>query len=154
MFGLTPFKKNQEIDKIGRDLFDYDGLFEDFFKDSMFPTFYKNSKQILVDIKEDDKTYTVEADLPDVKKEEINIDIKDDMLTISVERKEEKEEKKDEKEEKYIRRERKVCSMKRSFYLENVNKEDVTAKFENGVLTIVLPKKEVVKNAGTKIEIG
>lgn len=91
----------------------------------------------------------VEAELPGVQKEEINIDLRDDRLSIAVQRNEQV----NEERENYIRRERKSASMCRSFYVENVKSEDVKAKFENGLLTIVLPKREPGKPSGRRVAI-
>lgn len=91
----------------------------------------------------------VEVELPGVQKEEINIDLRDDRLSIAVQRNEQV----NEERENYIRRERKSASMCRSFYVENVKSEDVKAKFENGLLTIVLPKREPGKPSGRRVAI-
>ena len=150
MFGLVPFnKRNTDVEKKTHDLLDIDSIFENFFNDTVFPSFYSNSGQMRVDIKETDKEYVVEAELPGVKKEEVNIQLDDDRLTISVERKEQSDEKKDY----YIRKERRHCSMTRSFAVTNIMGDKVTARFENGVLSITLPKKEQTKPTGKKIDI-
>jgi len=147
MFGLTPFRRNQSVGR-SRDFWDFDRFFEDFFNDSVFPAFY-NSRHMKVDIKENENEYVVEAELPGVKKEEISIDLHDDRLTIAVKR----DEQVNEEQENYIRKERRSCSMCRSFYVENVKNENVSAKLENGLLTIVLPKKEPGKPNSRKIQI-
>ncbi|MFZ5354247.1 MAG: Hsp20/alpha crystallin family protein [Bacillota bacterium] len=150
MFGLTPYnKRNNAIERRPRDIFDIAGYFEDFFNDSFFPSFYGSSGMMKVDIKENEKEYIISADLPGVNKEEINIDLKYDRLTISVERNEQINEEK----ENYIRRERRFGSMSRSFYVENVVEGDIKAKFENGVLSIVLPKREASTVKRSRIEI-
>lgn len=102
-----------------------------------------------VDIKDNDKEYIVEADMPGIKKEEINVELNDDRLTIAVERNEEINEEK----ENYIRKERRSGSFCRSFYVENVKDDQISAKFENGVLSVVLPKKEAGISKKNKIEI-
>lgn len=102
-----------------------------------------------VDIKENEKEYIVEADMPGIKKEEINVELNDDRLTIAVERNEEINEEK----ENYIRKERRSGSFCRSFYVENVLDDQISAKFENGVLSVVLPKKEAGISKKNKIEI-
>jgi len=109
------------------------------------PALFTGDAQIRVDIKENEKEYIVEADLPGVKKEEINIELNNDRLTISVARNEEKE--------NYIRKERRSGSYCRSFHVENVVEDKISAKFENGVLSMVLPKKESGENRKNRIEI-
>lgn len=96
----------------------------------------------LVDITEDDKEYMVKAELPELKKEEVKVTVENGELTISGERKFEKE----EKGRKYHRIERSYGSFMRSFTLpEGVNGEKVMADFKDGVLKVHLPKDEKVK---------
>lgn len=147
MFGLTPYGKNQNLSR-QHDPWDFGGFMEDFFKDSAFPAFY-GGRDIKVDIREDEKEYIVEAELPGANKDEINIDLHNDQLTISVQ----KNEQVNEEQNNYIRRERRSSSLSRSFYIENVMEENVNAKFENGLLTIVLPKREPGTEGRRKIQI-
>ena len=114
-----------------------------------FSSFYANSGQMRVDIREDEKNYVVEAELPGVKKEEINLEVDENVLTIAVNRKEEV----NEEQEKYIRRERRCSSMTRSFAVDNIRPDQATAKFENGILVIDLPKKEETVTTNKRIEI-
>jgi HSP20 family protein len=96
-----------------------------------------------VDIFEDEKTIQVKADLPGVKPEEIKIEVENGVLTLSGERKLEKEEKKDG----YHRVERVYGSFTRSFTLpEAVDGENIEAKYNEGVLTVVLPKRPEVNH--------
>ncbi len=147
MFGLVPFRGGNVERR--RDPWDMNSIFESFFKDSLFPAFYSNSGQMRVDIKENEHNYIVEAELPGIKKDEINVDIDENVLTISVKRNEETKEEK----ENYIRRERQFSSMTRSFAVENIVPEKATAKFENGILSINLPKKEEKGYKRNKINI-
>lgn len=99
------------------------------------------------DVKELEDTYELSIDLPGFSKEDIAAEIKDGYLTISVTRDSEDQE---EKDGVYIRRERYSGSMSRSFYVgEEMTEEDVKAKFNNGILSIEIPKempkKEEVK---------
>jgi len=151
MFGLVPFeRKGRGVQRRNGDYFDIDSIFENFFNDAVLPSFFSNSGQMRVDISENDKEYILEAELPGVKKEEINLEVHDDRLTISVKKDENKEEKKDN----YLRRERRTSSMVRSFSIENIVSDKITAKHENGILTLVLPKKEETKPKGRKIDIS
>lgn len=101
------------------------------------------------DIRETDKEYVLEAELPGFEKKEIKINIKDNYLIISAEKKEEIE----EKTEDYIRKERSYGSLRRSFYLENIKEGEIKAKFDNGILTVVLPKSEEIKKEEKIIDI-
>jgi len=150
MFGLTPYRRNNHVSRRYPNLFDVEDFFESFWNDSFFPAFFNNSRQMKVDIKESDTEYVVEAELPGVNKNEINLEIHDDILTIAVNHNEEIK----EERTNYIRRERRIDSMSRSFQLENIKNEDITAKFENGILSIHLPKKEPGRVKTRKIDIN
>lgn len=148
MFNLVPFRRPAEVER-SRDPFGIDSIFENFFNDSVFPAFYENSGQMRVDIKETDKEYIVEAEIPGAKKDEINLEIDSDRLTISVL----KEEQENEEDKNYIRRERRYSSMSRSFRVDNIIPDKAKAKYDNGILAITLPKKEESKISGKKIKI-
>jgi HSP20 family protein len=90
-----------------------------------------------VDIAEDEKEYLVKAELPEVKKDEIKVQVHDHTLSISGERKSEKE----EKGKKYHRIERAYGSFERSFLLpENADVGKITSEFKDGMLNVHLPK--------------
>ena len=102
-----------------------------------------NSRSELMntDIKETEKGYELAISLPGVKKEDIKAEVKDGYLMITAAANSKTDEK--DKTGKYIRRERYSGSMSRSFYVgDGVSQEDIKAKFENGVLTLDVPKKE------------
>lgn len=116
-------------------------FFEDLGTDLWFPRMRRRlikGNIMKVDIKEDDKTYTVEAELPGADKKDIKVDYDNKTLTISYEKSEESKVEK----ENYIRQERQFESTERSFYIENIDEAGIKAKFENGVLTLTLPKVE------------
>lgn len=120
----------------GRDFFE--DAFNDFFK----PVCFKGSeKGMRTDIKETDKEYTFEIEMAGFKKDEIKITMEDGYLTVSAQ-KAEKEENKEDKQHNYIRRERSV-SVSRSYYVDDVDKDKIKAKYDNGVLSIIAPKQEV-----------
>jgi HSP20 family protein len=104
--------------------------------------------QIRTDIRETDKEYVFEADLPGVRKEDIFLELKDDVLTFGVEQKQEQEEDAD----CYLCRERRYGSIRRSFRVDRVAEADVKASYADGVLKIVLPKSDV-PDVARKIEI-
>ncbi len=137
MFGLTPFNRNVATRNTNQ-MTDFYNVIDDFFNDSFFPLRTLRNDTFKVDIKETDKDYFIEAELPGVKKEEIQLDYKDDRLIISVQRKEEINQDKDN----YIHRERRMASMQRSIYLRDINEEAIEAKLEEGVLKISIPKQE------------
>ncbi len=125
--------------------------------DDLFNTpFFTRSEQNMMktDIKEHDTGYELTVDLPGVKKDDIKAELNDGYLTITAENNSSKDEK-DEKG-KYICRERYSGSYSRSFYVgDAVTEEDIKAKFENGTLTLDIPKKEALPEKQNKyIAIG
>lgn len=121
-----------------------DRVFDDVFRDTM-PTLNTNfnPNAIRVNIAEDEKNIYIEAELAGLKKEDVKVSIEDNVLTIRGERKQESEEKK----KNYHRVERVYGSFSRAFTLgENVDKDNIEAKYEDGVLHLTLPKVEPVKN--------
>ncbi len=103
-----------------------------------------------VNSREDKDAYYVEIDLPGIKKEDISIDVKDNVLTISGERKVKEE----MKEESYYKIESRFGKFIRSFTLpKNVDLDKIEANFENGVLEVVIPKHQVIKDQPKKVEI-
>ena len=93
------------------------------------------------DVKETETGYEVDIDLPGFKKDEINAKLDNGYLTISAPKGLDKDEQ--DKNGKYIRRERYAGSMSRSFYVgEGVTEEDIKAKYEDGILRLVVPKKD------------
>ena len=103
-----------------------------------------------VDIYETEQTLVVKADLPDIKAEELDIRVENNILTIRGERKFEKK----VEEDKYLRVERSYGSFSRSFSLANtVNAEAIKAEHKNGVLTLTIPKREEAKPKQIKVNV-
>ncbi|MBU5294367.1 Hsp20/alpha crystallin family protein [Anaerosalibacter bizertensis] len=151
MFGLTPYRRG--ISR-RRDFNTMDQMFnsmvEEFFNGVDFPSFVPmDNESIRVDIKENDEEYILEAEIPGVDKKDIKLELKDDLLTISVERDEEIKEEK----ENYIRREIKRGRFQRGFYVDNIKEDEIKAKFKDGILYITLPKDESEKSKGNQIKI-
>lgn len=149
MFALTPFNRRNNGVARRNDVWDLRGLLDDFFNDSFMPVFYSAGHPMKADIRETEKEFVVEAEIPGVRKEDIKLDLKDDVLTIGVEHNEETNEERDN----YIRKERRYGSFSRSFYVEGIKNEGVSAKYDNGILTVTLPKHEGPKDNKRKIEI-
>jgi HSP20 family protein len=146
MAGLVPFNRNGSFLRPSGTRGFYNML-DDFFSDSFLPRslVFDTFK---VDVKEDEKAYTVDAELPGVKKEEIGLSLNDGRLSISVQR----EEKVDEEKENYVHRERRYGSCERSIYLSDASPDGIEAKLEDGVLKVTVPKQD--KGDGKKkIEI-
>lgn len=132
-------------------IFGMNDLFDDFGDVFEFsPAFRKRvaaTRNISSDIKELADGYQIEMELPGFAKEEVKAQLKDGYLTItaehSAENKEENNEESQKKEAvKYIRRERYYGKCQRSFFVgKNVTEEDINAKFENGILTMYVPKE-------------
>ncbi len=116
---------------------DFD-LFDDMFRDPFFNE--SESKLMKTDIKEKKDKYIVDIDLPGYNKEGIKIEIQDGYLTVHA--KVNKEDKEEEKG-KFVRKERYMGECSRSFYIGyNIKEEEIKAKFNNGTLTLEIPKKE------------
>ena len=124
-----------------------ENLFDEFFDDFVRPTrrvvrYNTPSTTIMkTDVKETEGSYELDIDLPGYKKEDVKAELKDGYLTISAATNTNN----DQKDEtgKYIRRERYYGNCSRSFYVgENITQEDIKARFEDGILKIVVPKKE------------
>src|SRR5512132_1056962 len=104
----------------------------------------------LVDITEDEKEYLVKCELPDVKKEDVKVSVQGDVLTITGERKSEKE----EKGKKFHRVERAYGSFYRSFTLpEAADGSKVAAEFKDGLLNVHLPKSEKAKPKSIDVKV-
>ena len=131
MFGLVPFKMNKDLNNSNTM---FNDLFGDFFNDNL-----NMNTAIKADIRETKEAYILEADLPGMRKEDINLEYNQNYLTIHAHKNETKEDKK----ENYIRKERHYGEVSRSFYVgDAVEQEDIKAKFEDGILKVFVPKKE------------
>ncbi|MCR4566557.1 MAG: Hsp20/alpha crystallin family protein [Pseudobutyrivibrio sp.] len=101
------------------------------------------SRMMSTDVKETEKGYSVDMNLPGFAKEDIKAELKDGYLTIKAETNQDNDEK--DADGKYIRRERYTGSCSRSFYVgDGVTQEDIHATFKDGVLALEIPKKEAI----------
>lgn len=120
----------------------FDGFFDDFaapfFSHSLQPQMSAASN-LKVDIYEKDNVIVVDADMPGIAKEDIKLDVKGKNLTIGYERKDEKE----VKDDQLYRKEKRYGKFERTFSMPfEINAEKVSAKYENGVLKLEIPKPE------------
>lgn len=134
MFDMVPFRKNNNsISKRG-DYFDQ--LFNNFFNDDFLIPSNFMGNAFRVDLKENENEYIIEADLPGINKDAIDITYENNYLTISAKRDDTVEDKK----ENYVRRERHYGEFNRSFYIDNIDDNKINAEFKDGVLSINIPK--------------
>ena len=115
----------------------------DFFNEDFFPGMNRTTSSLpSVNIREDEKAFYLELAVPGMDKKDLRIEVKDDVLTISSEHKEER----DQDLEGYRRREFSYSSFCRSFYLpEDVNGEKIGASYRDGILNVEIPKLEEEK---------
>jgi HSP20 family protein len=118
----------------------FDRMFDSFLTHPFgaFGNFAMPFESFKVDIKDNGASYELTADLPGVKKEDISLSYSDNYLTISASHDEAKE----SGEGKYLCRERSSGTIKRSFYIDNADRDKITASFEDGILKVELPKSE------------
>lgn len=119
-------KRNSTLDAL-------DDAFNSFFKPMFFEEKYNVMK---TDIRENEKAYLMDVEIPGFEKKDITLSLEKGYLTISADKKE-----CSDKKETYLRRERN-CRVSRTYYVGEVNRDLIKAKYENGVLQIEIPKKE------------
>lgn len=127
MFFVKSFKNNSLLDD-----------FSNIFNGNMF------SNNMRTDISENENEYTLDIEMPGVKKDEININFEDNSLIIEI-----KQEKNNESNDSYIRKERSALNIRRSYYLENIDENSIKAKLNDGILKVIVPKKELIENKKT-----
>lgn len=144
MFDLVPFGKRREaaFGQLAKS-------FGDLFSDDFFAPLQSSTLSFRTDIRENDKSYLIEAELPGFNKEEIEIGYTNPYLTIKAVRNEENTE--ENKDGRAVRRERRYGEYVRRFYVEDIEQEGITASLKNGVLALEVPKRQ--KPAGKRIEI-
>lgn len=141
MFNLTPF--NQRPSSVFK-------AFDDFEK-NFFRGFDSAFSDFRTDIIDKGDKFMLSAELPGFAKEDISVDINENMLTISANHKEEKDEKDDKGN--YIRRERSYGTYTRSFDISNIKAEEISAEYKNGVLELSMPKIDVTPPKQLKINV-
>lgn len=144
MFRITPYNRNQAVRV--NNYSNLSNVFDNFFNDDFWNNSSLNTvmaKSFKVDVKETENAFELTAELPGVKKDEVNITYKDNYLTIKTEIKRDEE----TKEEGYIRKERSLSSMERTFLVKNIQGDKINAKLENGLLIVHVPKEEIIDNS-------
>ena len=129
-------------DNLFDDMFDFDD-FDKEFNRMMRPLYGKHAQNMMkTDVRETDNSYELDIARPGFKKDEIKVELDNGYLSISAAKGLDKDEEK--KDGKYIRRERYAGSMNRTFYVgSQLTQQDIQAKFEDGILKISVPKKDV-----------
>ena len=147
MFGLIPFRTHN-TKEVGGTFADF---ISDFFNDDLWApmgmNLNLNMNKFSADVRETENEYLVSAELPGVNKEDISLDYNDNNLVIKARRMESH----DDSRDSYIRKERSYGEFSRAFYLDNVDKSKIRAKFDNGELKIILPKE--IKGQSSSSEI-
>ncbi|WP_050606307.1 heat shock protein Hsp18 [Clostridium niameyense] len=148
MFDIVPFRRSN---KLIRKNDAFDEFLSEIFNDDLFSLLNANSIEtnFRVDLKETEDSYLIEGDLPGINKEDINIEFNNNYLTISAKR----EDSIENNNQNYVKRERRYGEFKRTFYIHNVDDTNITAKFNNGVLKLNLPKLEKNNSNIKRIEI-
>ena len=123
-----------------------DDVFDDVFSKDFIK---KNNNLMNTDIKELENSYELDIELPGFKKEDIKAEVKNGYLVINATHSESKDEK--DKEGKFVRKERYSGHCSRSFYLgDDITEKDIDAKFKNGVLKLIIPKKQLEEKSKEK----
>ena len=141
MFGMLPFERSDD------NFFD---IFDNFER-KFFNNTNANLPAFRTDIKDAGDKFILEAELPGFNKEDIKLDLKDGILTISAEHSENKEDK--DQKHQYVRRERRYGSFSRSFDVTGIDENGITAAYKNGVLELSLPKAVPVVPEAKRISI-
>ena len=144
MYEITPMNKNMMYDPFRF----FDEMEKSFFGDGGKGT----ALGFKADIKDNGDSYELTADLPGFSKDDLQAEIEDGIMTISGERRSESEDKDDKGT--YVRRERTYGSFSRSFDVSEVDADKVAVRYEDGVLTVDMPKKEEQKPTVRRLEIA
>ena len=132
------------FDEFFNDFRDFDREFERMNRETNRALYGRKARNLMkTDVRETDDGYELDVDLPGFKKDEVDVKLSDGYLTISAAKGLDKDEK--DKKGNYIRRERYAGAMQRSFYVGDIKGEDLRAKFENGILSLTVPKADVKK---------
>ncbi len=145
MFKLVPVRPLRKVNTMAKSEDIFDQFFESFFNEDPYTSLNKLEKRLSgfsVDVIDDGDCYVIEADLPGFDKDNVKLSYQDQQLTISAHRVDLNEDKK----EHFIRRERYCGDFKRSFFVDNIDPDAISASFNNGVLKVVLHKQPLKSN--------
>ena len=142
MFDLMPFDRNERSLLRAMDRFD-----RDFFGD-----WNRVARNFQTDVLDEGDHYLLQAELPGFQKEDISLELKEGILTIKAEHKENQDQKDDKGN--YIRRERRYGSFSRTFDVSGIDENAITAVYNNGILELTLPKLAPVVPQSRQIAIG
>lgn len=135
MASLAPFPGNLSLGDRS-----FANILDDYFNDNWLSGGHPFSDSFKIDVRENERAYTVDAEMPGVKKEEISLSLHGGQLVIDVTRDEKTQG--EERDTQYIHQERRYASMTRSIYLAGAVNDGVTASLHDGVLQIIVPKAE------------
>lgn len=144
MAGLVPFNRKDNGLRAGA-FEGFDSMLDDFFSDALPFRRSLMADTFKIDVEDCEDHYQVEAELPGIAKEEVDLSIDQGRLTIQVDQTQEREDKK----KHYVHRERRYSSMSRSIYLADAISEGIKAKLDNGVLCIQVPKQKTDRKGST-----
>ena len=140
MFGMIPFERHEN------NLFDaFDNFERNFFGNTSSAVTFRT------DIRDEGDKFVLEAELPGFRKEDIQLHLKDGILTVSAQRTASSEEK--DQRGNYIRRERRFGSFARSFDVAGIDEESISAAYQDGILELTLPKAKPAAPAVRQITI-
>jgi HSP20 family protein len=143
MAGLVPFNRFRPAG-----FEDFYNMLDDFFNDTRPIRRSLSRDTFKIDVQDNEKEYIIEAELPGVAKDEISLQFNEGKLSIAIN----KEENIEEEKKNYIHKERRVSSMQRSLYLADAQADEISAKLEEGVLTLTVPKQNK-RDSSVKISI-
>lgn len=141
MYSMIPFGRYQR---------GLDTIFDDLER-SFFPSVNRQPTAFRTDIRDEGDHFLLEAELPGFQKEDIQLEVKEGVLTISAQHEEKREDRDDQGQ--YLCRERQVGSFVRSFDASGIQEDAIRASYENGVLTLILPKVAEIQPQSRRIAI-
>ncbi len=152
MFELKPYRKN-DYDLTYNPFKELETFERSFFNDPFFNNFFTRGSlaSFRTDIIDKNDSYLLEAELPGFDKKDISLNISGDTLTIEAEHRDEHKEK--TKKDGYMHIERYSGHYSRSFDVSEIDTDNIKAKYENGILTLTLPKKEPTVPEARRLEI-
>lgn len=142
MTSLIPFNRRRN-DLLGSGFEEFQNMLDDFFTDSWSPRRNLLMDSFKIDVQDNEGEYLVEAEVPGVQKNEIQLSLIEGKLKIAIQ----KEEVKEEEKKNYVHKERRVSSAQRTVILSDADPEGISAKLEDGVLKVSLKKKSKIQTS-------